>query len=134
MRTSLNRRETFLVVGIVGATVEVAITWTAYLAIRRKYGIGEVRFKAGLHAGPVVVGELGKYKRRKIVFAGDTMNVTTRLEEMSKQEGCRLVVTADYLRLVRNAGKDTTYKYLGKTALRGKQEKIELYCFRWVAG
>ncbi len=94
---------------------------------RRRYGLEEVGFKAGLHAGPVVVGELGKYKR-ELAFTGDTMNVAARLEELSKQKGCRLVVTADYLNLVRDVIGEQTYRHIGKIALRGKHEQLDLYC------
>src|SRR6202045_5187584 len=42
------------------------------------------RFRAGIHAGPVVVSECGVAKRQ-IAFFGDTMNVAARLCEHCKR-------------------------------------------------
>jgi adenylate cyclase len=55
------------------------------------------RFRAGIHAGPVVVSECGVAKRQ-IAYFGDTMNVAARLCEHCKVAGETLVVSADMLR------------------------------------
>jgi class 3 adenylate cyclase len=55
------------------------------------------RFRAGLHAGPVVVSECGVAKRQ-IAYFGDTMNVASRLCEHCKAAGQTLVASADMLR------------------------------------
>ena len=54
------------------------------------------RFRAGIHAGPVVVSECGVAKRQ-IAFFGDTMNVAARLCEHCKVAGETLVASADML-------------------------------------
>jgi class 3 adenylate cyclase len=55
------------------------------------------QFRAGIHAGPVVVSECGVAKRQ-IAYFGDTMNVAARLCEHSKAAGEPLVASADMLR------------------------------------
>jgi adenylate cyclase len=35
--------------------------------------------RAGLHCGPVVIGEMGSLKK-EIVFLGDTVNTTARIQ------------------------------------------------------
>ena len=55
------------------------------------------RFRAGIHAGPVVVSECGVAKRQ-IAYFGDTMNVAARLCEHCKAAGEALVASADILR------------------------------------
>jgi class 3 adenylate cyclase len=55
------------------------------------------RFRAGIHAGPVVVSECGVAKRQ-IAYFGDTMNVAARLCEHCKIDGETLVASADLLR------------------------------------
>ncbi len=44
------------------------------------------RFRAALHGGPVAAGEIGDLKR-EIVFLGDTLNATFRIEELCKAHG-----------------------------------------------
>jgi hypothetical protein len=54
-------------------------------------------FRAGLHAGPVIVSECGDAKRQ-LAFFGDTMSVAARLCEYCKAVDQRLVVSGDLLR------------------------------------
>ena len=58
-------------------------------AYTREFGVAP-RFRAGIHAGPVVVSECGDTKRQ-IAYFGDTMNVAARLCEHSKATGEALV-------------------------------------------
>jgi class 3 adenylate cyclase len=55
------------------------------------------RFRAGIHAGPVVVSECGVAKRQ-IAYFGDTMNVAARLCEHCKAAGDSLIASAEMLR------------------------------------
>ena len=54
-------------------------------------------FRAGLHAGHVVISECGS-SRRQLAYFGDTVNVTARLQEYCKEVGRNLLVSADLLR------------------------------------
>ena len=54
-------------------------------------------FRAGIHAGPVVVSECGDAKRQ-LAYFGDTMNVGARLCEYCKTINRRLVISGDLLR------------------------------------
>ena len=56
-------------------------------------------FRAGLHAGTVVVSECGDAKRQ-LAYFGDTMNVGARLCDYCKTINQRLVVSGDLLRLI----------------------------------
>ena len=64
-------------------------------AYRREFGVVP-NFRAGIHAGPVVVSECGDAKRQIALF-GDTMNVAARLCEHSKAAGEGLVASAEML-------------------------------------
>jgi adenylate cyclase len=47
-----------------------------------------VHCRAGLHCGPVVTGEMGSVKK-EIVFLGDTVNTTARIQEFCRRTGDR---------------------------------------------
>ena len=64
-------------------------------AYTREFGVAP-RFRAGIHAGPIVVSECGDAKRQ-IAFFGDTMNVAARLCDHSKAVGEALVASAEML-------------------------------------
>jgi adenylate cyclase len=89
-----------------------------------KYNV-QPDFRAGLHAGKVVVGELGDYKR-EVSFLGDTVNTAARIQDMSKKEKKGLLISENILNQLSLPPK--YYKeYLGPIELRGKKEKVELY-------
>jgi adenylate cyclase len=91
---------------------------------RREFGLVP-NFRAGAHAGPVVISECGD-SRRQVAYFGDTMNVAARLQEYCKEVGRALLVSADLLRLVRPEG-DLVVEALGPTQLRGRAAAVEVF-------
>lgn len=95
-------------------------------AARYERAFGVVpRFRGGLHGGPVTAGELGDL-RQQIVFVGDTLNTTARLEEYAKRSGFDLVASGELLaRLTLPPGVQATH--CGELALRGKETPVAAY-------
>jgi adenylate cyclase len=58
----------------------------------RDFGL-RANFRAALHCGPVVIGELGTVKM-EIAFLGDTMNTAARLQEACRDTGQRVLASA----------------------------------------
>jgi len=91
---------------------------------RREFGAA-VNFRAGLHCGPVVTGEMGSVKR-EIVFLGDTVNTAARIQDFCRQTGERVLASADLIdRLELPQG--VAKRSLGDLRLRGKGADISLY-------
>jgi adenylate cyclase len=90
----------------------------------RAFGVAP-RFRAGLHAGPVIVSECGDAKRQ-LAFFGDTMNVAARLCEQCKASDQRLIVSADLLRQT-TIPKELKIGESVSLALRGRQRPIEAH-------
>lgn len=91
---------------------------------RREFGMVP-GFRAGLHAGPVVISECGS-SRRQLAYFGDTVNVTARLQEYCKEAGRNLVVSAELLAHVQ-PDPDTRTESLGPVQLRGRAAPIEVF-------
>src|SRR5262249_20892537 len=86
------------------------------------------RFRAGVHAGPVVISECGDAKRQ-IAYFGDTMNVAARLSDHCKTAEEALLVSADLLR----AATVPPWLQVGapaQIALRGREAPVETYAVR----
>jgi adenylate cyclase len=97
---------------------------------RRDFGAA-VNFRAGLHCGPLVTGEMGSIKT-EIVFLGDTVNTTARIQELSRQTGDRILASADLVdRLQLPSG--IVKRSLGDLRLRGKGVDLALYALRNVS-
>ncbi len=82
-------------------------------------------FRAGLHAGPVVISECGS-SHRQLAYFGDTVNVTARLQEYCKEVGRNLLVSADLLAHMR-PNPDIVVEPLGQAQLRGRARAIEVF-------
>src|SRR5208337_1167113 len=82
-------------------------------------------FRAGLHAGTVVVSECGDAKRQ-LAYFGDTMNVGARLCEYCKTINQRLVVSGDLMRLIGFID-DWAVGEGELIAVRGRQERVEAH-------
>jgi adenylate cyclase len=99
----------------------------AYL---RKFGVAP-RFRAGVHAGPIVVSECGDTKRQ-IAYFGDTMNVAARLCDHCTAAKEALLVSADLLRAAvlppgLRVGTGASI------ALRGRQAPVDAHAVRRAA-
>ena len=82
-------------------------------------------FRAGIHCGPVIVGEMGDYKR-EIAFLGDTVNTTARIQEACKEYKRDLIVSGDLLKKL-SLTIDYEVKSIGEVKLKGKEISVELF-------
>ncbi|WP_342727695.1 adenylate/guanylate cyclase domain-containing protein [Bradyrhizobium sp. B097] len=91
---------------------------------RKEFGVVPA-FRAGMHAGPVVIGECGD-SRRQIAYFGDTVNVTARLQAHCKEAGRPLLISGELLRLL-PPDPDFVIEPLGSTQLRGRAASIDIF-------
>ena len=80
-----------------------------------------IRFGIGMHAGEVIVGDIGY--RDAVVFTalGDTVNVTSRLEAMTKELGCQVVLSDE---LCNTAGIAADALPSTEVAIRGRADPL----------
>jgi adenylate cyclase len=83
------------------------------------------RVRGAPHAGPVIVGEVGG-RKRDIVFHGDVLNTTARLEQVARERDRRLVASATALE---RCGDISAYALedLGAHVLRGRATPVAVY-------
>lgn len=82
-------------------------------------------FKAGIHYGEVTTGEIGKIKK-DIIFTGDTLNTTARIQGLCNDFSVDILLSNDFLQILK-IPTQYTIKSLGKQKLKGKKESLELF-------
>jgi len=92
-----------------------------------KYGVAP-EFKAGIHGGKVIVTSVGKQKK-EIVYHGDVLNTTSRIEGKCKELGQKLLISEKLLNII-NLNNEFGTELKGKVELKGKTEKLNLYGVR----
>lgn len=95
----------------------------------REFGAAP-RFRAALHCGPVVTGEMGD-QRKEIVFLGDTVNTASRLQGECRARGVELLLSG---RLADLLPPDPGFALdpLGEWLPRGKTRPIRVTAARRV--
>ncbi|HXZ35509.1 MAG TPA: adenylate/guanylate cyclase domain-containing protein [Thermodesulfobacteriota bacterium] len=93
-------------------------------SFEKKYGIVP-EFKAGMHCGRVVSGEMGDTKR-EIAFLGDVINTTARIEKECSPKSRRLLISSDVFKKL-HLGEEYRHEEMGNIQLRGKTTGIDLY-------
>lgn len=90
----------------------------------KKFGLVPT-FKAGLHSGEVVVGEIGIIKR-DITYSGDVLNTTARIQGMCHELKSEVLVSNDFLKTV-SLPAQFLAGAAGSFRLKGKEREVELY-------
>jgi adenylate cyclase len=82
------------------------------------------QFKAGVHVGEATVGEIGVIKK-DIVFSGDVLNTTARIQEECNRHRVDLLASDELLRRM-SVGRSYAATLIGEIQLRGKAEALSL--------
>ncbi|MEP4093671.1 adenylate/guanylate cyclase domain-containing protein [Reichenbachiella sp.] len=90
-----------------------------------KYGVNP-EFKAGLHYGHVMAGEIGVVKR-DIAFSGDVLNTTSRIQEQCNPLGVDLLVSKLLSDKLGSIDQKYHLKEIGAMHLKGKAEEVTLF-------
>jgi adenylate cyclase len=90
---------------------------------RTRFGVIPT-FKAAIHCGTIVVGEVGDIKS-EIVFHGDVINTTARIERLCSELNEKLLVSGDLLEKLPLY--QDQFSFAGMFSLRGKKEGVSLY-------
>ena len=92
--------------------------------LRSRFGLA-AELRAALHFGEVVAGEVGE-ERRAIVFHGDVMNAAARLENATREAGCRFIASEEALRAFAD---NASYQRrdLGPLVLRGRARPLRAF-------
>jgi adenylate cyclase len=104
----------------VRCAVELQREMDRWAAKRAARGAPAVPLSIGLHYGSAVVGNTGTDERLEFTVIGDMVNIASRLEGLTRDTRCRIVVSEDCLAAAHAGASDLpAFLHLGPMPLRG---------------
>ena len=85
----------------------------------------------GIHYGEAIVGAMGPPRSQIITAIGDTVNTCARLESLTKEFDCVLIVSRP---AAEAGGLDIEGCELRQAPVKGRMEPVEFYTLHWPSG
>jgi adenylate cyclase len=99
-------------------------------------GQASVEVGVGIHFGPVVIARLGGQAQFQLTAAGDTVNLASRLEALTRTHRASIVVSESLAAKVRGLGRVdllSGFEEVAPQAIRGRDTPVAVWILRQVA-
>jgi signal transduction histidine kinase/class 3 adenylate cyclase len=113
-------------VSAVKAAIDTLRQLEVYNHLRREKGLDEIRCGIGLHTGPVMLGTIGNNDRMDGTVISDAVNLSSRLEGLTKQFGVSLAISGQTLSKIKDTGSFNS-RFLCKVKVKGKEKAVKVY-------
>ena len=114
---------------LAAATRMVEQVGTLSRALRAEL-VEPLKIGIGIHCGPAVVGRMGYGATIHLTAIGDTVNVASRLQDLTKEFACHLVVSEE---VARQAGLNTVALARHEVTVRNRRETLAIFVVEDVA-
>lgn len=106
------------------AAVEMKEALFELNACNRQGGLPSLRTGIGVHFGTVVVGNLGSREKMDLTIIGDTVNVASRIEALTKFYITDVIVSEDFKARLSVPMK---MRYIDTVRVKGRDDSLRLY-------
>ncbi len=96
--------------------------------LRARMGLSEVKLSIGLHCGDVILGDIGSERRMEFAVLGDVVNVSSRLEALTRTIGASIVASENVVEAAgEEIAKSAGFEFLGSQEIRGRDEPVTIW-------
>jgi adenylate cyclase len=83
-----------------------------------------LRIGIGIHCGPAIVGRMGYGTTIHVTAIGDTVNVASRLQDLTKEYSCQLIISEE---VAKQAGLNALNLPRHELTVRNRREELAIY-------
>ncbi|MBN2659454.1 MAG: adenylate/guanylate cyclase domain-containing protein [Spirochaetales bacterium] len=109
----------------VRAALELQRAVLKYNRARDRAGYQAISLGIGIHTGQLMLGTIGETNRMETTVIADTVNIASRLEELTKTYGARIIISKDLFDKMEDKT-GIVSRSLGASAVKGKAAPLEI--------
>lgn len=101
---------------------------------RARSGQDPIKVSIGAHFGSVILGDIGSARRLEYAVLGDTVNVASRLEALTRPLDVRLVVSDELIETLKEKSSPEQsnnvlekLRFIGPQSIRGRNQEISVW-------
>jgi adenylate cyclase len=106
------------------AAMEMRSRLERYNKVLEREGYPALSHGIGIHTGEALAANIGSPERLSYALVGDTVNLASRLQELNKEYGTEIILSAGTRNLLNG---DVPVKALGAAAIKGKTGSIRIF-------
>lgn len=108
------------------AAIEMHREINHYNAGRTKAQYMPIQIGVGIHYGSVMLGIVGSENRLQSTVVSDTVNVASRIEEMTRDFGSQILISRDAAERIPRFDLRFKHRTVGEITLRGKSKAVQV--------
>jgi class 3 adenylate cyclase len=110
----------------INAAIEMRIKLTEFNEIMQQFGKPAINSGIGIHTGMLMLGIIGGEGRMDGTVISDAVNLTSRIEGLTKIYGSSVVITEDTLINISDPS-NYQFRYLDVVKVKGKKEAVYIF-------
>ena len=110
----------------IDAGISMQLKLVEYNAQRKNSGYNPISIGVGIHSGSLMLGTVGEEERMDGTVISDVVNLSSRLEGLTKIYGVSVLISENTLEWIKNRNK-YSIRFLDKVQVKGKNRSVKIY-------